>query len=104
MIVDISIYGLKVDIEIVADTVGNFVKFHDDMVDIDAVEFVDQIKDIVEFWPPLLENVGIRDGSNYTVKLIDGVNEKVFKGKNKYPNNYNDFISLVNKVQYANKK
>lgn len=104
MIVDISIDGFKVDVKIVADTVGNFVKLHDDVVDVDANKFVNQIKDIVKFWPAYLENVAIRDGSWYTIKLIDGVNEKVFKGRNKYPNNYNEFLNLIHKVKNANKK
>ena len=102
MIVNVNLSGFKAkEINIDADSDNGVVKLNDNIISFDANEFINKLQDIVKSWEPQMVNPRILDGSWYSVKIQDGISEKIFVGRNKFPANYNSFLELIDGVKNA---
>lgn len=100
MTVEVIVAGFKAnEVYIVANSKTEIVTLNEEIVNFDANKFIEEIQEIVLSWDSKMVNWRVLDGSWYTVKINDGVNSKVFEGRNKYPANYNKFLELVKSVQ-----
>lgn len=64
----------------------------------DKEEFKNRLLDIVLFWDEKMIAKGVIDGEEYSVKIKKENNVIEFKGYGKYPENYKDFIKLIEEV------
>lgn len=66
--------------------------------DIDINRFIMRMQSIISSWQYTMINNRIIDGSWYDIKIKSGDNKRHYVGKNAYPQNYDEFISLLNEV------
>lgn len=102
MTVKVKIDGFKMQgVDIVANATNNTIMLNDEVVKFDVNYFISEIQDIVKSWKPKMINYAVLDGAWYSVEINDGINERVFKGKNRYPRNYDRFKKLIEQVKNA---
>ena len=65
---------------------------------VDINRFIMRMQSIISSWQYTMINNRIIDGSWYDIKIKSGDNKRHYVGKNAYPQNYDEFISLINEV------
>ena len=97
MQVRIRIVNRKI-LNIVADDESNELRINNVPVITDVEEFVGKMSILTSSWAPRYENPRIIDGEEYAIKFISGDREWAYSGKNKFPINYDEFKTLIDKV------
>ncbi len=64
-------------------------------IDINVEPFINKLLKIVSSWKKRMVNDFILDGLEYTVKIEKDDKSFEFYGRNKFPDNFQDFINLL---------
>ncbi len=64
-------------------------------VNIKTQEFVDKLLDIIKTWKSNILGPKMIDGESYSIDIADGGEVEHFVGVNAFPDNYSDFVDLI---------
>ncbi len=98
MKVEIGLRNLKKAINLKADYEDALAELNGKAVVFDVKNFVSKLLAIVCSWESEMINSQILDGCSYFVKVDNGNENFEFVGANKYPDNFNDFVALLEEV------
>ena len=99
MKINIDIFSGRINHKITANTLtGDF--FADGKRKSSNINnFIERLLGIVILWKENMVGPELLDGESYNVTITDENNETVcFNGKNAFPDNYSDFVSLIKEV------
>jgi len=101
MKIEIVISSLKTRTYVIVDSENNSITFNGEKVEYSSADFTSEILSITKSWKNKMINPRIMDGEKYKVKIIDGIEEKTYEGKNAFPANYGKFKELIRRVANA---
>ncbi len=81
--------------QLIIDDKTKEAKLNGENIEIDIDNFANKLISIVSSWEPRMVNEFILDGQEYRVRIEKKGKIQDYYGKNKYPENYRDFISLL---------
>lgn len=84
---------------IVLNLDNNTILYNNNLSHQSANIYLDRIKSILKSWETFYSNSSIIDGSSYKVEIYNGVNKVIYRGINKFPENYNNFLELVEEIK-----
>lgn len=87
------VYNLNVD------TQTNFFVCNGKNKNLNAFEFKEKLFDIIFCWDKNMVIPNITDAQEYKIYISDYNEHLTLVGKGKYPENYDDFISLLKEVE-----
>lgn len=98
MLVEIKMFSDIIKLNLVVDDKKCLiVNGKEKNVNVDS--FVFRLKKIVEEWDEFMIDDSIMDGLSYSVSISENGSKKTYEGRNKFPNNFFSFISLMDGVR-----
>lgn len=98
MKINISVLSGLVANKIFVDTSDGTFRVNGKDKKLDANKFVDRLLGIVVSWQSEMIGPQVLDGEIYTVDIADGDETAHFVGKNSFPDNYDEFVYLIDEV------
>lgn len=90
---NLFIYNIQVD------TQTNFFTLNGMQKSIDTLAFKEKLFDIIFDWDKNMIVPYITDAQEYKITISDNNQKTTLVGKGKYPENYDEFISLLKEVE-----
>lgn len=95
MKITVTLQNLTKFVNLEIDDRKNEAKLNGEKIELDIPKFASKLLTIVSSWEEKMVNYFIIDGESYTVKIEKDGKVYNYEGRNKFPQNYRDFTTLL---------